>query len=139
MVAVHSQPPFSAAAAPKADTSNKPFAKELLVPFWLMRSTGDKDRANMAQSTLKCTTSIAAGKEEHKGDAVFLPTLQNTKVLKEGDELLTYDGDLVKPAHTIEPAPAPEAAASTKKRLDQPVRKRAAASQPPMKKAMKTR
>ena len=53
---------FSPASGPKADPTTA-FAKELIVPFWLVRSTGDKDRANMHRSTLVCKMSIAAGKE----------------------------------------------------------------------------
>ena len=121
---------FSAASAPKKDdTSSKPFAKELLVPFWLVRSTGDKDRANMHHSTLKCTLPVQAGKEETGCDAVIIPILQNSKAVKEGDELLVFNGDLVKPIHSIEPSvPAPpqplqKRKSSVPKRLNQLKRK----------------
>ena len=133
---------FSAASAPKADKSSKPFAKELIVPFWLVRYTADKDLANMDRSTLKCTCSFTAGGEESKGDAVLIPILQNLKAIKEGDELLTYDGGLVKPTLTIEPKvpeSAPAAAASAPKR-QRPVKGKKTAKpkrlyQPPKKKA----
>ena len=121
---------FSAASAPKKDdTSSKPFAKELLVPFWLVRFTADKDRVNMHHSTLKCALSISVGKEETGGDAVIIPILQNSKAVKEGDELLVFNGDLVKPIHSIEPSvPAPpqplqKRKSSVPKRLNQPKRK----------------
>ena len=99
---------FSAASAPKADKSSKPFAKELIVPFWLVRSTGDKDRANMHRSTMKSTMAITAGKEETNEEPVLIPILQNLKPLKEGDELLKYDGLEMK-TFTIEPAAAESA------------------------------
>ena len=85
----------------------------------MVRSTGDEDRANMHRSTLKCTMSMAAGKEGTNEDSVLIPILQNLKPVKEGDELLTYDGDLVTPALTIEPTvpeSAPAAAAPAPKR-----------------------
>ena len=37
---------------------------------------------------------IAAGKEEGNEEPVLIPILQNLKPLKEGDELLKFDGDL---------------------------------------------
>ena len=40
-------------------------------------------------------------------DAVIIPILQDGKPAKEGDELLVSNGDLVKPAESIEPAPKP--------------------------------
>ena len=86
--------------------------------------------------------SIAAGKEETNEDSVLIPILQNMKPVKEGDELLTYDGDLVQPTLTIEPqvpASAPAATASAPKRPHPLKAKRAATPkrlhQPPKKKA----
>ena len=78
----------------------------------------------MDRSTLKCTGSYTTKSEESKGDAVLIPILQNSKPVKKGDELLTYDGDLEVPTLTIEPqvpASAPkrsqeEAAESAPKR-----------------------
>ena len=96
---------FLAASAPKVGTSTQPFATELIVPFWLVRYTADKDLANMDRSTLKCTCSFTAGGEESKGDAVLIPILQNTKVVKEGDELLIYDSKLATPAVSLESPP----------------------------------
>ena len=127
---------FSAASGPKAHPTTA-FAKELIVPFWLVRSTGDKDRANMIRSAFVCKMSMAAGKEETTCDPVSVPILQNTRPLKEGEELLTYDDILVK-AHSMEPI-VPEVPAAA-----QSPKKRAAVSAPkrrnqPKKKAMKTR
>ena len=114
---------FSAASAPKADATTA-FAKELIVPFWLVRSTGDKDRANMHRSTLVCKMSIAAGKEEGVCDPVPVPILQNTKVLQEGDELLVYDSGLVTPKFSLEPQVQPtQKMAAPPKRLHQPPKK----------------
>ena len=79
----------SAASAPTANTTTA-FANELIVPFWMVRSTGDKDRANMQHSTLWCPTSI-------------VPILQNTRPLKEGEELLIFNGDFTEQTHSIEP------------------------------------
>ena len=89
---------FSAESARKAEQSNKPFAKELLVPFWLVRSTGDKDRANMHRSTIVYKMSHASGKEECTCALVFVPILTNTRVVQQGEELLTYSENLVAPA-----------------------------------------
>ena len=117
--------------APTADPTTA-FAKELSVPFWMVRSTGDKDRANMQHSTLMCNVPIATGKEEDTCDPVLVPILQNTRPLKEGEELLTYNGDLEVRTHSIEPqvpatsqSPKKRAAVSAPKRLDQPHQKKA--------------
>ena len=96
---------FSAASAPNVGTSNQHFATELIVPFWLVRYTADKDLANMDRSTLKCTCSFTAGGEESKGDAVLIPILQNTKAVKEGVELLIYDSNLATPTVRLESPP----------------------------------
>ena len=118
---------------PKADTTTA-FAKELIVPFWLVRPTGDKDRANMHRSTIVCKMSVAAGKEECTCDPVLVPILTNTKTIQQGDELLIYSENLVAPTYSIERSPEmPAAAASAPKR---------SASEPkhqPKKKAMKRR
>ena len=111
---------FSAESAPKAEQSNKPFANELLVPFWLVRSTGDKDRANMHRSKMKSFLAVSLGKGQTNGEPVFIPILQNSKPVKRGDELLIYD----EPTLTIEPQvpasapkrPQEEAAESAPKR-----------------------
>ena len=133
---------FSAASAPKPDKSSKPFAKELIVPFWLVRSTGDKDRANMHYTTMKCTVAITAGKEEANDEQILIPILQNSKQLKEGDELLIYHEQEVK-TFTIEPAAAESAPKPQVPATSQSPKKRAAViapkrlHQPPPKKAMK--
>ena len=106
---------FRAADVPMDVTSNPPFAKELIVPFWLVRSTADENLANMGRSTLKCTCSITAGGEESKGDTVLIPILHNTKARQEGDELLVYSNQQVTPAVSIEPMQPPgKRSASTK-------------------------
>ena len=99
-------------------------------PYWLVGHTADKDLANMDRSTLKCTGSFTAGCEESQGDAALVPILQNTKVVKAGDELLLYDSKLGRPSLSIEPLSL------------QPKRKRAAPPtrlNQPHKKAMKSR
>ena len=63
---------------------HQPLVKELIVPFWLVRTTADRGLANMGRSTLKC------GKESN-GDKVLIPILHNLIPLQEGDELLIYD------------------------------------------------
>ena len=133
---------FSAASAPKPDKSSKPFAKELIVPYWFVRSTGDKERANMHYTTMKCTVAITAGKEEANDEHVLIPILQNLKPLKEGDELLIYHEVEVK-TFTIEPAAAESAPKPHAPATSQSPKKRAAViapkrlHQPPQKKAMK--
>ena len=70
---------FAAASAPKVGTSSQPLAKELIVPFWLVRTTADRGLANMELSTLNCTGSFyTACGEEYKGDSVLIPILHNT-------------------------------------------------------------
>ena len=51
-------------------------------------------------------TSMATGKEEGTCDPVLVPVLQNTRPLKEGEELLTYNGDLEVPIHSMPRVPA---------------------------------
>ena len=100
------------ASYPKPDQSNKPFAKALVAPYWLVRETDDSDRANMHRSTLKCTMSFTAGKES--AAAIVIPILQNSRFVKEGDELLVYDADLAKAPASIEPVQPKEKAAKKK-------------------------
>jgi len=132
---------FTAASAPKADATTA-FAKELIVPFWLVKATGDKDRANMHRSTVVYKTSMATGKEEGTCDPVLVPILQNTRPLKEGEELLTYDGDMEAATHSMPQVPA--ITQSPKKRTAapapttvQPPKKKAAASRGPKPTAIK--
>ena len=108
---------LAAASAPKAHPTTG-FAKEFIVPFWLVRSTGDKALANMDRSTIVCKLSIAAGKEENTCEPVLVPILHNTRPVKEGEELLTFDDQLVKATHSMEPieAEVPAAARSPNKR-----------------------
>ena len=107
----------AAASAPRPDKSADPLKKELIVPYWLVRTTGDKEKANMYYSTMKCTMSIAAGKEESAEDAVMIPILQNSRVLNEGDELFTNKEAIEPPKESLAPAPKQEAAPSASKRL----------------------
>ena len=94
---------LSAGSLPKPSQSGKPFAKAFVVPYWLVRETDDSDRGNMHRSTLKCTMSFTAGKESTAEDAIIIPILQNSRAVKEGEELLVYNGDLVKAPASIEP------------------------------------
>ena len=85
-------------------TFNKPstenhyahFRKQLLVPYWLVGSTGDRDCANMELSTIKCPMPIAA-KDETVDDEVTIPILRNFKVVKENEELLVFNGGSIEP------------------------------------------
>ena len=78
---------ITAASAPKPTKSSKPLAKELIVPYWLVRSTSDKEKANMHHSTMMCTMMCTIPQCESAEETVMVPTLVNTKVLQEGDEL----------------------------------------------------
>ena len=87
--------------------SADPFGSVLIVPYWSVQYTSHAAHANMQHSTLKCTMSIAAGKEETADDAVTIPILQNSKVVKEGEELFVSK-ERVAPAGSIELPPAPD-------------------------------
>ena len=76
---------IAAASTPKPDKSNKPCAKAVVVPYWLVRQTDDKDRANMHRSTLSCKTAFTTGKKATADDAILMPILQNSKVVNEGE------------------------------------------------------
>ena len=112
---------FSAASAQQPRRCGLAF----VVPYWLVRATGDKDLANMGQTTLKCTGSFTTGGEESPAAPVFIPILQNTKLLKSGDELLVYDKKLETKAESIEPEPLQETRkrAGPQERLNQPRKK----------------
>ena len=87
-----------------------------------MGHTDDKDRANMHHSTLKCKMSIEAGGQTN--DAVLIPILQNSKVVKEGEELLVFDEKLfVKKQKPLSLLPSVQCQ-SPRNRLDQPNQKR---------------
>ena len=77
--------------------------KQLVVPFWMVRATGDKDRANMAMSTIKCTMNCQVGKHEAAEESVLIPILQNTKCIKENEELLVFNEALVETTVSIDP------------------------------------
>ena len=114
----------AAASAPRPDKSANPLKKELIVPYWLVRTTGDNEKANMQLSQMKCTVSVAAGKDESAEDSIMIPILQNSKVLNEGDELMTYKEAIVPPKESLAPAPKQEAAPSASKRARPTVGKR---------------
>ena len=40
---------IAAASALRPDKSSKPLSKNIIVPYWLVRSTSDKEKANMDQ------------------------------------------------------------------------------------------
>ena len=87
---------------PDQDKLTRVFTNSLIVPHWLVRNTGDTDRGNMQQSTLKCMSSFTAGREAVQ-NPIVIPILQNSRALAEGDELLVYREKLVKPPLSIEP------------------------------------
>ena len=68
-----------------------------------MKATGYMDRANMQLATLKCTMSVATGKET-ADDGVSIPILQNFKALEENEELLVFDEAHMEPVISIEKA-----------------------------------
>ena len=80
--------------------------KQLIVPYWLVRATGDKDRANMAMSTIKCTMNCQVGKHEAAEESVLIPILQNTKCIKENEELLVFKDSLLETVVSIDPTPS---------------------------------
>ena len=111
----------SAASAPKPDKSNNPLGSQLVVPYWLVRPTLDRDKANMHMGTLKSTLTIAVGKDGNDSaeEAVMIPILVNHKAIQDGDELVVYKDDdtkkeslapAPKPAPKPEPAPEPKPA-----------------------------
>ena len=108
---------IAAPPPPKPDKSATPLRKDLIVPYWLVRTTSDKDKANMKDGTLKSTTTIGIGNEEWAEEAIIIPVLVNSKVLEEGDELLVYKEDGKNKAESLAPAPKPEAAPSGSKRV----------------------
>ena len=123
---------FSAASAPKADKSvAKPFAKELLVPYWMVQSTNNKEAANMQESKLTLHMTLATDNEDEPSidEFVKIPILTNTKPVQVGDELIVYKGPASVTPQTLPPAAPPRAAAPKKrvapvaKRLHQPKKK----------------
>ena len=122
---------FMAAPAPKPDVKfNEPLANELIVPYWLVRTTNNSEKANMHLSTMKCTIATGASKEESTDEAITIPILQNSKLIHEGEELFIYDEGKPEKQETLAPAPKPAAAPSQKrkapsapKRLNQPNKK----------------
>ena len=109
---------FAAASTPRPRICGQHF----VVPYWLVRRTGDERLANMGPSTVKCTASFRAGGEAGPGGAVYIPTLQNTKPIKQCDELLVYDEKLGTKLVFIEPQSRGKRA-SPSGRLNQPRKK----------------
>ncbi len=108
---------FSAASAPKADKSvAKPFAKEILIPYWMVQITNNKEAANMQESKLRLNMTMATDNEDEPSidEFVKIPILTNTKPVQVGDELIVYKGPASVTPQTLPPA-APAA-----KRLNQP-------------------
>ena len=87
--------------------------KQLVVPFWMVRATGDKDRANMAMSTIKCTMNCQVGKHEAAEESVLVPILQNTKCIKENEELLVFKESLMETVMSIETTPSKKGSLSS--------------------------
>ena len=63
---------------------------------------------------------MATGKGTGSCDPVLVPVLQNTRPLKEGEELLIYNGDLEVPTHSMPQVPAISQSPHKKGRLHQP-------------------
>ena len=72
-----------AASALKPDKSSKPLSKDLIVPYWLVRSTSDKDEANMCHSAVdvRIASSMHQVSMPILGDLATVPIMQNTKLL----------------------------------------------------------
>ena len=98
---------FTAASAPKPDKSAaKPFAKELLVPYWMVQSTNNKEAANMQQSRLTLHMTLGTDNEDEPSidESVKIPILINTKPVQVGDELIVYRGPASVTPQTLPPA-----------------------------------
>ena len=95
--------------------NTKPLGDAMVAPYWLVRSVQDKNMANMRKTPLTCTMTIVA-RDEEAPQRVTLLTMQNTKALKGGDELVLFAEPLV--PSSIMPV----------QKLAQPARKRPAAS-----------
>ena len=95
---------------------SKPFAKEILVPYWMVQSTNNKEAANMQESKLRFNMTMATDNEDEPSidETVKIPILTNTKPVQVGDELIVYMGPASVTPQTLPPA-APAA-----KRLHQP-------------------
>ena len=78
---------FSAESAPRP-----PVNRELIIPYWLVRSTSDKEKANMHHSTLKVrlTSSTDSKANDIAQETVTIPILQNVKMIEEDEELVAY-------------------------------------------------
>ena len=68
------------------------------MPFWLVGTTSDPQKANMDASTTSFSAGIA--EQSQSNVKVAVPTLINNKALKAGDELLRF-----KPAPVEVPEP----------------------------------
>ena len=78
---------FSAESAPRP-----PVNRELIIPYWLVRSTSQKEKANMRHSTLtvRLTSSTDAKANDIAQETVTIPILQNVKMIEEDEELVAY-------------------------------------------------
>ena len=96
----------------KIDRSlKKPLGDIIVAPYWLVRRVLDKSLANMQRTTMACQLTTKAGAEQAIQE-VNVTVLQNTKALKQGDELLLY----VEPTVPTTSRPAETLAHITRKR-----------------------
>ena len=67
-------------------------AEDYVVPFWYVRSTIDKEKANVhiTSSTVECTMNTAVGTVKTN---IAVPIMCNTRALKADIELLTYKAE----------------------------------------------
>ena len=85
----------------RSGITSKPFEHQLIVPYWLVLTIADRAFASMHFVPLTVTFG---GRSSFK--TVTFATLQNNKVVNEGDELLVFDGTLQEEiGETIEPPP----------------------------------
>ena len=84
---------FAAAPAPKVDLSKaEPLANELVIPYWQVKITRDKELANMIETPAKFKMGLATDNDNVE-DVAKIKILTNSKVLREGDELTVYKED----------------------------------------------
>lgn len=70
------------------DLDKKPF----IVPYWAVQTTDDEEVGNMAiiEATVELNVNVKKPKFRNVNTTVQIPTMQNTKPLKDGDELFLY-------------------------------------------------
>ena len=81
---------FEIEKGPTTEKSIMPFEKSLIVPYWLVRRTCNRSRANMQEATLWTNSKIMVENRGY-GRKVAIPILQNSKALNVGDELLVFE------------------------------------------------